>query len=338
MDERETAPAAGLPQQGIDWHGLSDVTDAPGLRQTYEPPQFPGSITRAYVGELQFIGVAVRGASIVRHSRAGIARTCQTGFNLKIQLEGHCTVRQDGREARLSPGDVALCDNSRPHEVLCDAANRMLVLRIPEHLLRRQVACADQLTAVPISGSNRAAQLLGGFVRQIWSQCVEPMDPAVATHVTHAVLNLIAGAYALALPAKRGRASMSAAHRVRIRSYIEKHLADHNLTPESIAEACNIKSRYLRKLYESEHESLTRYILRRRLEECARALSSDTYRDKNVTEIAFAYGFNSVTHFGRVFRERYGVTPTEYRLRNSRQKETLDAGSGRQVDSWGRVG
>jgi AraC-like DNA-binding protein len=32
-----------------------------------------------------------------------------------------------------------------------------------------------------------------------------------------------------------------------------------------------------------------------------------------VTSIAFDFGFNSPTHFGRVFRARYGVTPRDYR-------------------------
>jgi len=32
-----------------------------------------------------------------------------------------------------------------------------------------------------------------------------------------------------------------------------------------------------------------------------------------VAEIAFDHGFNSATHFGRVFRRKFGVTPREYR-------------------------
>jgi transcriptional regulator GlxA family with amidase domain len=32
-----------------------------------------------------------------------------------------------------------------------------------------------------------------------------------------------------------------------------------------------------------------------------------------VTAIAFDYGFNSATHFGRVFRAKFGATPREYR-------------------------
>jgi AraC-like DNA-binding protein len=87
------------------------------------------------------------------------------------------------------------------------------------------------------------------------------------------------------------------------------------LTPSSIAQACQINVRYMHRLYALEKETLARYILRRRLEECARALASP-YRSRSITEIAFAYGFKSATHFGRAFRQRYRVTPGKYRRRS----------------------
>ena len=46
---------------------------------------------------------------------------------------------------------------------------------------------------------------------------------------------------------------------------------------------------------------------------CSRALQSGAQRGRTVTAIAFDYGFNSPTHFGRVFRAKFNVTPREYR-------------------------
>jgi AraC-like DNA-binding protein len=74
--------------------------------------------------------------------------------------------------------------------------------------------------------------------------------------------------------------------------------------------------RYLHHLFSTESETVARYILRRRLEECSRALALSAQGSRTVTAIAFDYGFNSPTHFGRVFRARYGITPREYRQRH----------------------
>ena len=50
-----------------------------------------------------------------------------------------------------------------------------------------------------------------------------------------------------------------------------------------------------------------------RLERCAEWLRQPSWRDISITQIAFRAGFNNATHFGHVFRERYGVAPREWR-------------------------
>ena len=72
-------------------------------------------------------------------------------------------------------------------------------------------------------------------------------------------------------------------------------------------------TRYLHHLFSDQDETVARYVLRRRLEACARALKSEVQRGRTVTAIAFDYGFNSPTHFGRVFRAKYNMTPRDYR-------------------------
>jgi AraC-like DNA-binding protein len=57
-------------------------------------------------------------------------------------------------------------------------------------------------------------------------------------------------------------------------------------------------TRYLHHLFSDQDETVARYILRRRLEACSRALLSPSQRGRTVTAIAFDYGFNSPTHFG----------------------------------------
>jgi AraC-like DNA-binding protein len=131
------------------------------------------------------------------------------------------------------------------------------------------------------------------------------------------MLGLVANAYRQTLGATIDHNSLGAAHRVRIINYIEENLADPTLTPTRIAAAFRITTRYLHHLFSEEEETVARFILRRRLEECARALSSPSQRKRTITAIAFDHGFSSATHFGRVFRSRFDMIPREYRQKNS---------------------
>lgn len=55
-----------------------------------------------------------------------------------------------------------------------------------------------------------------------------------------------------------------------------------------------------------------RYVAEQRLERASNYLRE---RRMNVTEAAFAVGYSSLSHFSKIFRERFGLTPHEYSTR-----------------------
>ncbi len=220
---------------------------------------------------------------------------------------------QDGREARLQPGDFTLCDLTRPYVVRSDGPCNLFVVGIPRSLLLRYVAFPEELTALAMSRRDSMNGLVSDYLHTLWTRFPEGLPLPDAWQVCQATMSLVGGAYERLTQYRPARRSAASVHRARIRCYIEKHLTDPDLTPAAIASGCQINLRYMHRLQALENETLARYILRRRLEECARALAAPQQR-RSVTEIAFLYGFKSATHFGRAFRDRYGVTPGKYAL------------------------
>jgi AraC-like DNA-binding protein len=74
-----------------------------------------------------------------------------------------------------------------------------------------------------------------------------------------------------------------------------------------------LSPRYTRMVFSAEGESVSDYIMRRRLEECAHQLTSAPWNSRSITETAFDWGFSSMAHFARSFKEKFAATPTEYR-------------------------
>lgn len=234
-------------------------------------------------------------------------------FFLILQLEGNSSHRQEDREAKLTPGDFTLCASSRPYEVTHSAPARFLRITVPDDLMRRHLPSPDDVVAVRVMGSRGMPAVLSGFIKNFWAARDDSREPAVALRMSYTLLDLIAAAYSVTPHARQECSTLVAAHRSRIMGYIEAHLRDPHLSPTTVAQACKITARYLHHLFTAESETVTQYIQRRRLEECARALIAAPVRARLVTEIAFDYGFNSLTHFGRVFRNQFGLTPSEYR-------------------------
>jgi AraC-like DNA-binding protein len=97
------------------------------------------------------------------------------------------------------------------------------------------------------------------------------------------------------------------------KDYISKHLTDPGLTPTQAAAAIKVSVRQLHLLFEPTGISFAEHVQCRRLDECRAALASPLGRDRSVTDIAYAWGFNNLASFYRAFRRRFGVSPGHVR-------------------------
>lgn len=294
------------------WNEIACKTFTPVVSDPVDPSTFAARLTRTQLGALRISEVRSAPATI-RHTLSQIARSQESSFFLVLQLEGTSCNRQGAREARLLPGDFTLCSSTLPYEMSLPGSARRLVLGVADSMLRRHLACPDSVLGVRMPGNRGMSALLSDFIRSLWASNLDSWGPAVSARLSYTVLDLIAAAYSVIPRAGYEHSSLAMAHRARILSYIEAHLRDPALDPTRIAEASRITPRYLHHLFAQASETVTQYIQRRRLEESARALLATPVRARLVTEIAFDYGFNSLTHFGRVFRNHFGVTPSEYR-------------------------
>ena len=102
----------------------------------------------------------------------------------------------------------------------------------------------------------------------------------------------------------------------RIMNVINCNLSNQELNVEMITKEVGISRVHLhRKLKELTNQSTRDLIKNVRLKHAATLLSTTHY---NVTEITDMVGFSSITLFSRSFKELYGVTPTEYALKNEK--------------------
>lgn len=96
----------------------------------------------------------------------------------------------------------------------------------------------------------------------------------------------------------------------RAKAYVEQHKSD-SISLDEIAKTLNISSFYFCKMFKKATGlHFTEYVSRVRIEKAKNLLLNPHLR---VSEIAFAVGFQSLTHFNRVFQKLTGQSPTEYR-------------------------
>lgn len=169
------------------------------------------------------------------------------------------------------------------------------------------------LTATSFTGREGVGALLSHFLNRLSSGTGQYRDSNTA-HLGMIVVDLLTTLLADALDhgASAPRSCRPTLF-AQVQAFIQRQLADPALTPDMIAAAHHISTRYLQQLFHDHDLTVAGWIRQRRLERCQRDLANPVLSTRPIHAIAQRWGFLSSAHFSRVFRTTYGVAPSDYR-------------------------
>ncbi len=218
--------------------------------------------------------------------------------------------RQNNNNHNAATGDLCLAD---PTETFTTMALRRYdhdIWMFPRKLLEPHLPSAQFPRNFLLQGSQATIAITRGYLEALSAQLDQLADDETDQFADHACRLL-----AIACGANGGahRTAVEAARLVEAKRYVQQNLANPALTPTHVAAALKMSVRQLHLLFEPTGASFARHVLQQRLEECRAALVHPLWRDRAITDIAFAWGFNSLATFYRTFRQAYGMTPSDCR-------------------------
>jgi len=296
------------------WRQALSETFVPMTVGDVEADRFGGFLHSAWIGRLMVAEVASTAQDIQRTSRE-ISRTDAEYLQIGMVYRGVGRVAQDGREAVLRPGDYAVFETTRPFRWSFAGDWDVGAFTLPRGSVGLSQAESRLLTARWLDGQTGITGVVSRFLRDLARHADSlsgTQSERVLADVTDLVVTLLSD---WADGSDAVRSSVQRSLMLRIKDYIEGRLADPTLGPDEIAAAVNISTRYLHKLFASEHRSVSRYVRGLRLERCRRDLLDPRLADQSISAIAFGWGFGDLSGFNRAFRAAFGVTPREVRAR-----------------------
>ncbi len=228
------------------------------------------------------------------------------------QLSGAATLEQRACEVLVPPGHFTLYEASSPYWIQSDTGGEFVTMLC-------EVANHDVLLALARHAIGRAMPTTGGAAVALASlQAMIAEGPRMNPRSRFGVLELVAALIAEEIDFADGTAPAS---RRRLREallrdaqhYINQHLDDGELSPDRIAAALKVCRRTLYQAFESVGESPQAMIQRLRLEKCYDVLSQTGADGASITRLALQSGFSDPAYFARLFRRRFGVTPSQCR-------------------------
>jgi AraC family transcriptional activator of tynA and feaB len=227
-----------------------------------------------------------------------------------VLLSGDYSLEQDGRAVALRPGDMAIYDATRPHRIFCPGRFSKLIVSIPRSKLKERVGGVERCSALQIAGDRGAGAVAAAFLQSCAAQARE-LSAAQFAALSENCMDLLVLALAALGPPASGASFGRATSRARIKHFVARNLDNPELDAAMVAAGTGMSSRYINDVLSDEGVSLMRYVLRLRLEKCRRDLSA--HLGAPITEVAFRWGFNDISHFSRSFKQRFGYSPRDYR-------------------------
>jgi AraC-like DNA-binding protein len=280
------------------------------VRALEENRPFRGRLRRIIGLESELIEHATDAVFAVRKPQRCRADGCD---DITIDLMLACTsaTLSHGGERRVCRGDLPILDYSRPIEVT-RSRHRTVGIILPRRRLQEIVG--NDLSR--LAGSWVPTRGIGALLRQHMRLT---LDEAPLMSPGERVVAVAAAAdMALAALAAEHRADIEQAgdglHRA-ARRLIERDCANFDLAPALVAMSLKCSRASLYRAFARHGESVAAVIWTTRLDRAWRMLTSGGLPGLPISEIAVRSGFLDQATFSRMFKHRYGCTPSEARER-----------------------
>jgi AraC-like DNA-binding protein len=281
-----------------------------GERNKDQETPFNGRVIVSRSGPLQHFRSRSDSYPVFRGPR-DIAR--RTMDNVVLVYREHSVVRwfasDRGREFITRPGDLVVSNRGAPIALQPRGQFDYEAWWLPRKLIAPHLPVSPSFRSLVLPGRDGVAGIVKAYLGAITEQ-LEALDDRETDLVADNFCRLVA--VACGANAGEQQEAIRLARLEEAKRYITLHLTNPALTPEKAAAALKMSLRQLHYLFEPSGETFTRYVLRRRLEEC-RATLMNPIGDRSVTDIALGWGFNSLETFHRNFRRTFGATPGEVR-------------------------
>ena len=240
-------------------------------------------------------------------TRRDIERAPDDSYAIYLQLSSQAVISQCDRALKFQPGDVAISDMQHPLHAMLGGGIRVSAF-IPREMIHRRAPWVRKAALRRLAANSPYV----GLARRHILEMAE--NPAMSENATallaENLCNLVSLASAADIPPSRMQPELQVEAML---AFCRRELHNGELNPQHVADRFGISVRTVHLRFRQIGQSFGRWILEERIRACAMALRDQNQRGLNISDIAFRWGFNDLSHFNKSFRARFDCTPAEWR-------------------------
>jgi AraC-like DNA-binding protein len=221
-----------------------------------------------------------------------------------------------GRLTVVQPGQILIKDFTQPAIASWHMSSRSLNLHLPRITVEEAVGDkVKHLHGAVLSREGLSPMLEAQLL--MLANISPRVNNAVRAAALDATIELAASALRCELRVPIEDEANNAGLFAAAQMLIRRHLSSHNLNPDLIARQLHCSRASLYRVFASRGETVAKYVRELRLQRAYHLLARDNMRKEQIGDIAYRCGFEDHVHFTRLFRQRFGLTPSELRSSGS---------------------
>ncbi|WP_027856847.1 AraC-like ligand-binding domain-containing protein [Marinobacterium jannaschii] len=291
------------------------------IGNTYFPLDLSFRNARDFHGQLSQWSFGTLGVSHLSSSATCFSRNqhqidrSESYFLITMPTQAPVQFSQAGHSVVCNPGAFILERSDLPYTFSFSHDNLLWVLRVPMSMLSSRVRDPERYLYMEFDRQKGAGALFADFMKSLVRQSPYT-DEASQALLGGQLIELLT----LSLQnddriLMSNEASLRNAHLRNIERVVRDNIQRPELSPDMIANACHISTRYLHKLFKDSDQTVSQWIKELRLQAALNDIRIDSGQT-TLAEIAYRWGFTDQAHFCRLFKARFGCSPREMRNRH----------------------
>lgn len=293
-----------------EWTKLVSESYFPLELDFLDPLHFNGQLSRTSLGHVA-LSRLTSDPALYERRRAHIRETREEEYLITLPCASSVRFRQMGREARCEPGGFIIERGDEPYRFSYEQANDLCVLKVGRKALAERTRNPDRFCAQTFNATTGTAGLFAAMVGHAQAQS-DRLSAGSNETIGRQLLELLGLALDEGTDASDSSISaVRAAHLVRIERFIRLNLKNPDLSPDLIAGGCGISKRYLHDLFKDQNGTVNQYVRDQRLIAARDRLHAGP--DLSIAEVSYRFCFADQAQFSRLFKARFGMTPSEFK-------------------------
>jgi AraC-like DNA-binding protein len=233
------------------------------------------------------------------------------GAVLHLYWDGRETVKLYDEVYEMAPDRIVLHDWGHPYVSESTDAEQLSV-HIPPHLLHDRETLHGKMPFMTWMLDTLEGQLLAETLTKIWMLILE-QGAEQAEGAALGFVGLLNGLIEVKLRGEKDKSESLPISPLMMKSYLMRRLGDPGLCVDSLCDAFDCSRATIYRHF-SEAGGVTGFIQDQRLEACMRDLTQRTGTSQpTAREIARRWGYEDVSYFHKLFKQKYQMTPGEAR-------------------------